>query len=83
MDTDEKIEKFIEEFEYKKKYKNSVFYEWHNMLTGSCEMGRNAFVKNHGINLDDEMTVDEFIELTINDFGSEIIEQLKERWENG
>ena len=83
MDKDEKIEKFIEEFEHKKKYKNSVFYEWHNMLTGSCEMGRNTFVKNHGINLDDEMTVDEFIELTINDFGSEIIEQLKERWGNG
>ena len=83
MDADEIIEKFHEEFEHGKQYKNSVFYQWHNYLTGSCEIGRNEFVKNHEINLDDEMTVDEFIELTINDFGSEIIKQLKEMWENG
>ena len=44
-------------------------------------MGREAFVKNHDLNLDDEFTVDEFIELTINDYGGEIIGQLKERWD--
>lgn len=31
--------------------------------------------------MNDEFTVDEFIELTINDFGGEIIEQLKGRWD--
>ena len=81
MDEDEIIGKFMEEFEPNKKYKGSVFFNWHHYLTGSCLMGREAFVKNHDLNLDDEFTVDEFIELTINDYGGEIIGQLKERWD--
>ena len=81
MDEEEIIEKFISEFEPNKKYKGSVFFNWHHYLTGSCLMGREAFVKNHDLNLDDEFTVDEFIELTINDYGGEIIGQLKERWD--
>ena len=81
MDEDEVIGKFVEEFEPNKKYKGSVFFNWHHYLTGSCLMGRESFVKNHDLNLDDEFTVDEFIELTINDYGGEIIEQLKEQWD--
>lgn len=81
MDEDEIIEKFMSEFEHGKKYKGSVFFNWHHYLTGSCLMGRESFVKNHDLNLDDEFTVDEFIELTINDYGGEIIGQLKERWD--
>jgi len=50
-----------------KKYKGSVFFDWHHYLTGSCLMGRESFVKNHGINLDDEFTVDEFIKLCRDD----------------
>lgn len=81
MDEEEIIEKFMSEFEHGKKYKGSVFFNWHHYLTGSCLMGRESFVKNHDLNLDDEFTVDEFIELTINDYGGEIIGQLKERWD--
>ena len=81
MDEEEIIEKFMSEFEPNKKYKGSVFFNWHHYLTGSCLMGRESFVKNHDLNLDDEFTVDEFIELTINDYGGEIIGQLKERWD--
>ena len=81
MDEEEIIEKFMSEFEPNKKYKGSVFFNWHHYLTGSCLMGRESFVKNHDLNLDDEFTVDEFIELTINDYGGEIIEQLKEQWD--
>ena len=56
------------------------FFEWHNKLTGSCEMGRKSFAKNHDIDLNkDEFTVEEFIELTKNDFGRKVIEQLAER----
>ena len=57
-----------------------MFFEWHNKLTGSCEFGRNSFIKNHGINLDDMYSVSEFINITKNDYGSEIIRQLGERW---
>jgi len=79
MDTDDKIRVFVDTFENGKKYQAKDFYEWHNKLTGSCEMGRNAFVKNNGIDLENGLyTVKEFIEITKNDFGGEIIERLEE-----
>lgn len=80
MDVDEKIGVFLAEFKPGVKYPAKAFYEWHHKLTGSCEFGRNAFVKNHGIDLENGMyTVEEFIEITKNDFGGEIIRQLAER----
>lgn len=81
MDIESAIEEFCKEFKPHVKYKCSKFFEWHNYLTGSCKMGRETFMKNHDIKMNDEFTVDEFIELTINDFGGEIIEQLKGRWD--
>lgn len=83
MDTDEAIEKFMETFEKGKSYKGTDFFEWHHYLTGSCLMGRESFVRNHGINLEDEMTVEEFIAYCEDDYGGEIIKELKERWEEG
>ena len=80
MDTEEKIEAFIKAFKIGIKYPAKVFYDWHHKLTGSCELGRNAFVKNHGIDLEKgEYTVEEFIEKTKQDFGGDIICQLEER----
>ena len=82
MDTDEKIEMFIKEFKIDVKYPAKTFYDWHHKLTGSCVFGRNAFVKNHGIDIENEMyTVKEFIDITKHDFGGEIIQQLEERLE--
>ena len=80
MDSEETIESFTEKFEKNKKYPCKDFYEWHHYLTGSCEMGRKSFMQNKGITFDDSFTVDEFIEICENDYGSEIIKQLKERW---
>lgn len=80
LDVEERIEMFIKEFKLNKKYPAMKFFEWHNKLTGSCEMGRKSFAKNHDIDLNkDEFTVEEFIELTKNDFGGEVIKQLVER----
>ena len=79
MDSDEAIEQFMSKFEKDKSYKGTEFFEWHHYLTGSCLMGRQSFVRNHGLDLEKEYTVAEFIELTENDYGSEIIKQLKER----
>lgn len=81
MDIESAIEEFCKEFKPNKKYKCSKFFKWHNYLTGSCKMGRETFMKNHDIKMNNEFTVDEFIELTINDYGGEIIEQLKGRWD--
>ena len=80
MNSDEAIEQFVSKFEKDKSYKGTEFFEWHHYLTGSCLMGRENFVKNHGLDLDKEYTVKEFIELTENDYGGEVIKQLKERW---
>ena len=83
MDTEQTIDKFIETFKKGEKYPGHMFYEWHHYLTGSCKMGRDSFVHNHGINLDDMYTVDEFMELCKNDYGCEIFQQLSDRWNNG
>ena len=79
MDTDEKIKLFIEKFSLDNEYPAKDFYDWHNKLTGSCEMGRKAFAKDHDIDIEnDVMTVVEFINLTKNSFGGSVIRQLAE-----
>ena len=79
IDTDEAIELFLKEFsDLNKKYPAKDFYLWHNRLTGSCEMGRNSFVKNGGYDLEHDMfTVQEFIDITRNAYGGDIIKQLE------
>ena len=80
MDTDEAIERFLSTFKKEKKYPTKDFYEWHHYLTGSCEMGRKAFMHDKNITFDDTYTVDEFIALCENSYGGKIIKELKERW---
>ncbi len=80
MDTETKIDLFFKEFKLGVKYPAKSFYEWHHKLTGSCVFGRNAFVKNHGIDLEKgTYTVQEFIEYTKNDYGGDIIRELEQR----
>ena len=80
MDVDVKIDLFLKKFNMTDEYPAKDFYEWHHILTGSCEMGRNAFVKNHGIDLEnDKYTVREFIDLTKDDYGGGIIKTIEER----
>lgn len=83
MDVEETIDMFMKEFsDTEKKYPAKDFYIWHNRLTGSCEAGRNHFVKENDIDLDKDMfTVREFIEMTENSFGGEIIKKLKQKLE--
>ena len=77
IDEDEAIEKIIEKFGSGDKHTAAEFYNWHHYLTGSCELGRKSFMKNHGIQMDDLFTIDEFIELTKNDYGADKIEKLR------
>jgi len=80
MPVEDKIERFLEMFDLGKLYPAKAFYDWHNRLTGSCEMGRKAFARERGIDIEnDEMTVEEFIALTRNAFGGSVIRQLEER----
>ncbi len=80
MDEDEAFEKFMSEFRQGEKYKGTVFFDWHHYLTGSCLMGRESFVKKHGLNLEQEFTVNEFFDICRSDYGGEVIRKLEERW---
>lgn len=60
------------------KYPTKDFFEWHHKLTGSCLIGRQQFAKDHDVDLEGEMTVEEFIILTKNSFGGDIIKRLEE-----
>src|SRR5690554_5411929 len=80
LSEEERIDMFLNEFEKGKKYKGHIFFDWHNKLTGSCLMGRNTFVEENELDLEKEYTVEEFIELTKNSYGSEIIRELEKRW---
>ena len=77
MPEDERIAAFVEAHpDYRKPYPNRDLYDWHHKLTGSCEMGRNAFVSDNGLSLDGETTVEQFVELTRNAYGGETIRKL-------
>jgi len=79
MDDDEKKRRFLEAFpEYETPYKIDDFFSWHHIVTGSCEFGRKKFAQEHGINLDGEMTVKQFIELTRGSYGGYRIGELLE-----
>ena len=84
MDTETAIDLFLKEFsDLSKKYPAKEYYVWHNRLTGSCEMGRNSFVKNGGYDMKhDTFTVREFIDITKNAYGGDIIRQLEQTINN-
>ena len=75
---EERILKFKEHFsDFSKKYSAKDLFIWRHVLTGSCKAGREAFCKDKGIDVDnDRFTVYEFIELTKNSYGGEIIRKL-------
>ena len=77
MSEEERIDMFWKEHNLKSDYPAQDLYEWHNRLTGSCELGRQSFCKNHNIDLNkDKFTVKQFVELCKNDYGGEVIVKL-------
>lgn len=67
------VSDFRKKFNMKDKYKAEDFYEWHAYITQSCEEGREKFTKDNNISFDDYMTVNEFLDLTRNTIGGDII----------
>ena len=71
---EERIEAFRKEFpEYDTPYHNRDLFTYHHVLTGSCQMGRESFCKDKGIDLDGSTTVREFVELTKDSYGGDVI----------
>ena len=81
LEPEEAIEEFRKKFKKNKKYKGTDFFEWHHILTGSCEAGRNNFVKNHELDLNEQFSVNEFIKICEDDYGGSVIKQLKQYYE--
>ena len=73
---DKAIAEFKNQFKAGIEYSNNLFYKWHTILTGSCESGKNHWLKENGININGSMTVAQFIEKTKNAYGSDIIRSL-------
>ena len=51
-------------------------FEWHHVLTGSCEFGRRQWCAEHGYKPTDSITLRTFFEQTKNDYGRDVIRQL-------
>ena len=78
---EERIEAFKKQFpEYDVKYNNRDLFVYHNVLTGSCRMGREAFMSNKGLSLDGKTSVREFVKLTQDAYGGDIIKKLPEAY---
>ncbi len=74
---EERIKAFKKKFpEYDVKYNNKDLFIYHHVLTGSCIMGRETFITDKGLSLEGKTSVREFIELTKDSYGGEIIKKL-------
>lgn len=78
LDIEEKIEMFNKQFNRVEKYSGEEFYKWHHILTGSCTAGRDNFVRENNLDLKKLYTVDEFIKITKDSYGGNIIKKLCE-----
>ena len=77
MPEDDRIEMFLSETDRGKTYPTQYFYDWHHRLTGSCDMGRKQFARDHGVDLEHGMmTLTEFLELTKDAYGGDVIRKV-------
>ena len=82
MPEDDRIEMFLSETDRGKTYPTQYFYDWHHRLTGSCDMGRKQFARDHGVDLEHGMmTLTEFLELTKDAYGGNVIRKVIDRME--
>ena len=55
-------------------------FDWHNILTGSCLFGRNQFCAERGIDVEhDSYTLRDFVKLTKDSYGGEVIRMIEQR----
>ena len=55
-------------------------FEWHHVLTGSCEFGRRQWCEDRGHEPTDAITVREFLTGTVDYYGGDVIRQVAERY---
>lgn len=83
MTVEERIAKFVEAFgPLDSEHTGKEFYDWHNILTGSCHMGRDEFCRSHSIDLTQKYSVRYFLNITKNSYGSDVIQLIIKAYEN-
>ena len=80
---EERITAFLNAIKPNTAYPVMTLYDWHHRLTGSCEAGRKAFAKDHGIDLSADMTREAFFELTKDAYGGSVIREAMKIAEQG
>lgn len=77
---DERLARFRERFpDMGAKYPAADLFAWHHVLTGSCRAGREAFCRDHGIDVGrDTFTIPEFVALTRGAYGGGVVARLME-----
>ena len=84
MSEEERIDAFIEEHpSLDGVHPCEDLFRWHNVLTGSCEMGRKQFCADKGIDLKADYTVEYFLEITKDSYGGSIIKAVREKYNIG
>ena len=81
MSVDERIGQFLTAYpDQNKPIPAKELFSWHNILTGSCLFGRKQFCAERGIDVEhDNFSVKDFIQLTINSYGGDVIAELQKR----
>ena len=78
MGPGEKKRQLLDLFAEKGRLTVKELYAWHGRITGSCEFGRSRFQEEHGFKDDDTLSLEEFVELTRNAYGGDLIASLIE-----
>ena len=55
-------------------------FEWHHILTGSCEFGRRQWCDGHGYKPTDSITLRMFLTETVGDYGGYVIRQVAQKY---
>ena len=78
---EERIDMFIKEHpSLDSEHSFDDFFSWHNILTGSCLLGRQQFCKEHEIDSNKNYTVRYFLELTKDAYGGDVIKSLMNKY---
>ena len=75
----ERLAAFREHFpDADRRYPASELFIWHHVLTGSCRAGREAFFRDHGIDISrDAFTIREFVDMTAGSYGGDTVRKLE------
>ena len=78
LPVEDRIAAFKEVIKGMDKIPAQILYDSHTLLTGSCDMGKDEFIRSNNINMKSSYTLDQFISMTKDQYGGDVIKQLKE-----